>query len=166
MTCNDCGRDIDDCDRYGCRDVRAPAWSVPPLPPAKPPVVEQTAQGVQIYGVRGMDLHARDFNCDEYHCEAVVKASDYDAARAEIARLTEELRRTQDEQRSHDYTIAAQQARIKELTELLQDSCSKFSELYVTLATEDLSAHDLRELRTMAEQGVLAIDSALGASHD
>lgn len=27
MTCNDCGRDIDDCDRYGCREVRGTAWA-------------------------------------------------------------------------------------------------------------------------------------------
>lgn len=27
MTCNDCGRDINDCDRYGCREVRGVAWA-------------------------------------------------------------------------------------------------------------------------------------------
>lgn len=26
MTCNDCGRDINDCDRYGCREVRGTLW--------------------------------------------------------------------------------------------------------------------------------------------
>jgi hypothetical protein len=45
--------------------------------------------------------------------------------------------------------------------QLLIDSRSKFDELYVTLATEDLSIHDLRELRTLADQGGLAIDFAL-----
>jgi len=27
MTCNDCGREISDCDRNGCREVRGTAWN-------------------------------------------------------------------------------------------------------------------------------------------
>jgi hypothetical protein len=26
MTCNDCGREIGDCDRNGCREVRGTVW--------------------------------------------------------------------------------------------------------------------------------------------
>ena len=26
MTCNDCGRDISDCDRNGCREIRGTSW--------------------------------------------------------------------------------------------------------------------------------------------
>jgi hypothetical protein len=26
MTCNDCGREIGDCDRNGCREVHGTAW--------------------------------------------------------------------------------------------------------------------------------------------
>lgn len=29
MTCNDCGRDINFCDRYGCREVNGVAWAMP-----------------------------------------------------------------------------------------------------------------------------------------
>lgn len=29
MTCNDCGREIGDCYRYGCREVRGVAWAKP-----------------------------------------------------------------------------------------------------------------------------------------
>jgi hypothetical protein len=29
MTCNDCGRDIDHCDRYGCRETNGTAWGRP-----------------------------------------------------------------------------------------------------------------------------------------
>lgn len=32
MTCNDCGRDINYCDRYGCREVKGRAWDRPPPP--------------------------------------------------------------------------------------------------------------------------------------
>lgn len=36
MTCNDCGREISDCDRYGCREVRGVAWAKPLLPRGRP----------------------------------------------------------------------------------------------------------------------------------
>lgn len=29
MTCNDCGRDIGDCDRHGCREIRGVSWAKP-----------------------------------------------------------------------------------------------------------------------------------------
>lgn len=29
LTCNDCGRDIDYCDRHGCREVNGVAWAKP-----------------------------------------------------------------------------------------------------------------------------------------
>jgi hypothetical protein len=32
MTCNYCGRDINYCDRYGCREVNGVAWATPPKP--------------------------------------------------------------------------------------------------------------------------------------
>jgi hypothetical protein len=32
MTCNDCGREISDCDRNGCREVRGVAWATHILP--------------------------------------------------------------------------------------------------------------------------------------
>lgn len=47
------------------------------------------------------------------------------------------------------------------LRALLVDSSRKFEVIALTLVTEDLSTHDLRELRTLADQGELAIDSAL-----
>ena len=31
MTCNDCGRDINYCDRYGCREINGVAWAKPLL---------------------------------------------------------------------------------------------------------------------------------------
>lgn len=37
MTCNDCGRDINYCDRYGCREVNGVAWERPkPVDPPEP----------------------------------------------------------------------------------------------------------------------------------
>lgn len=63
-------------------------------------------------------------------------------------------------------TNAALIALRDELVRLLIDSRSKFDELYLTLATEDLSVHDLRELRTLADQGGLAIDAALKSCAD
>lgn len=32
MTCNDCGRDINYCDRHGCREVNGVAWEKPRAP--------------------------------------------------------------------------------------------------------------------------------------
>lgn len=33
MTCNDCGREISDCDRGGCREVRGTVWGAPKMIP-------------------------------------------------------------------------------------------------------------------------------------
>ena len=35
MTCNDCGREISDCDRNGCREVRGTTWGEWALAQAK-----------------------------------------------------------------------------------------------------------------------------------
>jgi len=35
MTCNDCGRDIRYCDRYGCREVNGVAWECRGITDAK-----------------------------------------------------------------------------------------------------------------------------------
>lgn len=32
MTCNDCGRDINYCDRHGCREANGVAWAKPDVP--------------------------------------------------------------------------------------------------------------------------------------
>lgn len=52
---------------------------------------------------------------------------------------------------------------IRELKALLIDSARKFEVIHMTLLTENLSINDLRELRSIAEQGDLAIESAIGS---
>lgn len=41
LTCNDCGRDINDCDRNGCREVRGTAWAKPAAKPDAVPSVKR-----------------------------------------------------------------------------------------------------------------------------
>jgi hypothetical protein len=57
---------------------------------------------VKHYGARSMDLHTwENDRCNEYHCERVVRASDYNALRTERDRLVEknaELSRLLNEQ--------------------------------------------------------------------
>jgi hypothetical protein len=54
VTCNDCGREINDCDRNGCREVHGTAWAEWALAMAKKePDVDITAASERNTGVDG-----------------------------------------------------------------------------------------------------------------